>query len=113
MHAELKLKFTDENHSPFFGPGVAQLFKLIENTGSVRHASEAMDLSYSKAWKMIRCTEKVLGTIIVERNQGGKGGGSAKLTDSGKMLLDKFLTIEKELNAKLEELEEEYLASYK
>ena len=103
MDAVLLLKLTDDDGTPFFGPGVAELFSLIAETGSVRHASEKMGLSYSKAWKMIRGTEKATGKEAVVRTQGGKGGGKAELTASGRQLLDAFLTLEKEMEKCLEE----------
>ena len=69
MDAKLLIKLTDDGGTPFFGPGVAQLFTFIEETGSVRHASERMGLSYSKAWKMIRGTEKAM---VEERRSSRK-----------------------------------------
>ena len=112
MNVQLLLKFTDENNLPFFGPGVAELFSLIDETGSVRHASEKMGLSYSKAWKMIRGTEKALGKEAVVRTQGGKGGGKAELTESGKALLDLFFSMEKEMQQHLAEKWGDYLENF-
>ncbi len=109
MNAAFLLKFTDDNGIPFFGPGVAELFSLIESTGSVLHAAEKMGLSYSKAWKMIRGTEKATGKEAVKRQQGGKGGGKAELTESGKKLLESFNSIEKEMKDHLSALSGGYL----
>lgn len=103
MDAKLLIKLTDDGGTPFFGPGVAQLFTFIEETGSVRHASERMGLSYSKAWKMIRGTEKAIGREAVIRTQGGKGGGKASLTESGRRLLEGFRSLEKEMQKALAE----------
>ncbi len=103
MDAKLLIKLTDDGGTPFFGPGVAQLFTFIEETGSVRHASERMGLSYSKAWKMIRGTEKAIGCDAVVRTQGGKGGGKAELTESGIRLLEGFRSLEKEMQRALAE----------
>ena len=103
MDAQLLIKLTDDGGTPFFGPGVAQLFIFIEETGSVRHASERMGLSYSKAWKMIRGTEKAIGSDAVVRTQGGKGGGKAELTESGRRLLESFQSLEKEMQRALAE----------
>ncbi len=109
MDATLLLKLTDDTGKPFFGPGVAELFILIDETESVRHASEKMGLSYSKAWKMIRGTEKAIGKEAVRRSQGGKGGGKAELTESGRQLLDSFQSLSKEMNSKLQEAKGGYL----
>ena len=108
MDAKLLLKLTDNDGNPFFGPGVAELLSLIDETGSVRHASEEMGLSYSKAWKMIRGVEKATGKEAVSRRQGGKGGGKSVLTDDAVELVEKYrelrLHTEKEANRKAKEL---------
>ena len=70
----------------FFGPGVRDLFLNIESEHSVKGASENMGLSYSKAWKMIRNVEKALGEPAVTRTHGGTEGGSAQLTDAGRIV---------------------------
>jgi len=79
-----------------FGPGSQTLFKLIEQTGSVKSACEEMGMSYSKAWKKIREAEEALGCKVVTRVQGGKGGGQACLTQKGKWILDTYTAFIKE-----------------
>ena len=109
MDAALLLKLKDNNGIAFFGPGVAELFALIDETGSVRHASKKMGLSYSKAWKMIHGTEKAMGKEAVSCTQGGKGGGKAELTESGRNLLRLFTSLEKEMQEHLTEIWGGYL----
>lgn len=46
-------KLRIERESAFLGPGSRQLLTFIEETGSVRLACQKMNMSYSKAWKMI------------------------------------------------------------
>ena len=41
----------------FFGPGKARLMEYIEKTGSMQEACTKMDLSYSKAAKMMKKAE--------------------------------------------------------
>ncbi len=74
----------------FFGPGAAELLELIEKSSSVRHASEKMTISYSKAWKIIKTMEEEAKEKIVIRVQGGKEGGNAALTEYGKQLLQTY-----------------------
>ena len=57
-----------------FGPGSAQLLEMIALTGTITAASEAMHMSYSKAWKMLNQIEKQLGDKIVVRVNGGCDG---------------------------------------
>jgi len=82
----------------FFGPGVRDLLLHIDREHSVKAACHAMDISYSKAWKMIRKVEKAMGEPAVLRNHGGAEGGSATLTPACRALLDKYMSVEKKSN---------------
>lgn len=93
----VKLRLCGER--PFLGPGVAQLLSLIDATESVRMASQQMGLSYSKAWKMISVLEEELGEAVVLRCQGGKHGGSARISPFGLDLLEKYRRLEEECQA--------------
>ncbi|WP_411678536.1 NTP transferase domain-containing protein [Caproicibacter sp.] len=88
----------------FFGPGTALLLRLIQTTGSVRSACAQMDLSYSKAWKMIRAMEEQLRCPVVERHQGGEGGGKARLTGQGEQLLALYDSFEEESKAEVQKI---------
>lgn len=83
-----------ENGDGFFGPGVRDLLLNIESEKSVRRASEKMQISYSKAWKIIRNVEKAMGESAVIRIHGGSDGGSASLSEAGKALLQKYMDFE-------------------
>ena len=99
---DFAVKFViSEGDNGFFGPGVRDLFLNIDSENSVKAACEKMDLSYSKAWKMIRNVEKAMGQPAVERTHGGADGGSAKLTAAGKKLLQCYLDFEKKGNEAL------------
>ncbi len=109
MDATIQIKLRNDDSLPFFGPGTAELLELIAETGSVRHASERMALSYSKAWKMIRGIEEATGKEAVTRVQGGRGGGRAELTEAGKSLLCAFRAIERDMRMHLEAIKGDYL----
>ena len=97
IHATAKLRLCGDR--PFFGPGSAQLLSLIEITGSVREACQQMGLSYSKGRHMILIMEEELGKPVVLRQQGGRNGGAAFLTDYGKDLIGRFQTLEERCQA--------------
>ncbi|MEG0292603.1 MAG: NTP transferase domain-containing protein [Anaerovoracaceae bacterium] len=88
----LRIRLTGENH--FFGPGTEQLLKLIDKNKSVRIACMRMGISYSKGLKMIKIAENETRMTIVKRQQGGKNGGAAFLTDEGHSLLEKYQLLE-------------------
>ncbi|MCR4677009.1 MAG: LysR family transcriptional regulator, partial [Sphaerochaetaceae bacterium] len=81
MEIKAEVKVVIKNGSLFMmGPGVFSLLCAIRDSSSVSEAARTLEISYSKAWKMIREAEKGSGESLVIRSSGGKGGGKASLT---------------------------------
>ena len=74
----------------FFDSRTAMLLQLVDETHSVRMACQRMQLSYSSGWNTIRTLESQLHYSLVERSQGGAGGGKSRLTERGKALLSSY-----------------------
>lgn len=74
----------------FFGKGIAELLQLVDKFGTIQKACKSMDMSYSKAWKIINRLEKELGFKVLETKAGGKKGGESYLTEEAKDLLKRF-----------------------
>ena len=87
---------TDER---FFGPGVCELLEKIRETGSIRAAADLMELSYTKAWKILNRAEEELGTNLITRVSGGRNGGSSTLTEAGARAVRDFREIEEKVRA--------------
>lgn len=85
VHAAVKVMLASEDI--FFGPGVYQIMKEIDASGSVSEACRITGISYSKAWKIIKKCERRLGCKVVIRQAGGAGGGRASLTEEGRELI--------------------------
>ncbi|MBO5769653.1 MAG: LysR family transcriptional regulator [Spirochaetales bacterium] len=98
--AKLMIK---KNGEIFFGPGVEALLMGIDSEKSVKMAAEKLNLSYSKAWTIIRNAEKGSGECLVERVHGGTGGGNSALTAKGRELLERYSKFKEEANALLED----------
>lgn len=80
---------TDEGYA--FGPGVYNLLKVIKKTGTLKEASEKLDMSYRYAWGLIRKAEEALGESLIEAQKGGKsGGGRTYLTEIGERFIEDF-----------------------
>src|SRR4051812_38171927 len=76
------------------GPGRVDLLELIRKTGSVRAAAETMDVSYMRAWQMVKYTNRCFETPLVEVVRGGKTGGGATLTKSGQKVIALYRRME-------------------
>ena len=81
--------FTD---AKCLGPGVARLLHAVQQLHSLRAAALSMDMAYSKAWTVIKNSEKALGFPLLSSTTGGKGGGGASLTPEGLRLLEAYDT---------------------
>lgn len=99
---ESSIKVMIKAQEVFFGPGTEELFDCIEKEGSVKAASKAMGLSYSKARKMLFLFETYFGQPAVIQHRGGANGGDAELTVKAKH----FLKCYKEYRKRSEEAAE-------
>lgn len=100
--ARVKLTLCTEER--FFGPGVCELLERIRETGSIQAAAARMELSYTKAWKILNRAEEELGTSLITRVSGGRNGGSSTLTRAGEDTVREFREMETKLSAYAEEL---------
>ncbi len=92
----------------FFDGKCAMLLMLIDETNSVRAASQRMQLSYSSCWNIIRTLESQLNYSLIERNQGGPGGSQSRLTDRGRLLLQRYTAYEQALRDQAEALYDQF-----
>ncbi len=81
-------------HGKAFGPGVAELLEGIEADGSLQAASRRMQMSYTKAWTIIRNAEAIWGFPLTKRYAGGKHGGHSVLTAQAVIVLRRFRQVE-------------------
>lgn len=92
----------------FFGPGVCELLERIHETGSIQAAAARMELSYTKAWKILNQAEKELGVNLIRRVSGGRNGGSSTLTEAGEKAVTDYRVMEAKLSAYADELLKAY-----
>jgi molybdate transport system regulatory protein len=80
----------NEQNERIFGAGPFRLLQLVATLGSLNKAAKKMNLSYSKAFNIIKRAEKELKCPLLEREVGGIKGGGSTLTPEATDLLDKF-----------------------
>jgi molybdate transport system regulatory protein len=80
---------------PVLGKGGAQILEGINSEKSLTKGAEKIGMSYRYVWNYIQKIEKAVGKPVVETYKGGKtGGGGAKLTETGKELLEEYRQLE-------------------
>ena len=77
------------------GKGRIELMEKIKQFGSIRQAALAMQMSYRQAWQLIDDMNSKAQTPLVISNRGGKGGGSAGVTEKGEQLIALFHSFNK------------------
>ena len=68
----------------------AMLLDGIDKHRSISAAAREMNMSYPKAWRLVKEMNERFETPLVIKKAGGKSGGEAELTKKGKDIRDRF-----------------------
>ena len=110
MRARVRLTLC--NGERFFGPGICELLEHIRETGSIQAAAARMEMSYTKAWRILNRAEREMGMTLITRVSGGRNGGSSSLTEAGARAVRDFRAMEARLNETAGELLTAYGGSF-
>ena len=72
------------------GPGKVKLLKAIRETGSIRQAASDLEMSYMRAWTLVRTMNSSFNFPVVEALRGGEKHGGASLTATGQKVLKTY-----------------------
>jgi molybdate transport system regulatory protein len=78
------------------GPGKVALLEGIERTGTLAEAARLLDMSYTRAWNLLRTMNACFKAPLVESERGGTGHGHAALTATGRAVLALYREMERE-----------------
>jgi molybdate transport system regulatory protein len=87
----------EESEGAFLGIGKIWLLENIRKTGSITNAAKEMKMAYRQAWQLVEEMNQRAESPLVVKSLGGKGGGGAKLTESGKKAIVVFYEVEKRI----------------
>lgn len=107
-----RVKLTLHAGERFFGPGICELLERIRETGSIQAAAAGMEMSYTKAWKILNRAEREMGVPLITRMCGGKKGGSSTLTEAGEQAVRDFREMEGRLSETANALLKEYYETF-
>ena len=93
-----------DHNGKAFGEGPYELLKRVKKTGSLHEAAHQMNMSYSKAWKLIQSMEKRLGFPPLDKKVGGLSGGGSQVTAKGKELMKRYEEFHKDAEEALEKI---------
>jgi molybdate transport system regulatory protein len=100
-HVKVELKgriWLEIRGDNFLGYGRVDLLERIEELGSLRKAAITMGMSYRKAYYAIQSINRLAPAPLVVFIKGGKGGGNALITPTGKWFMNQFRQFEKDFD---------------
>lgn len=104
----LNYKLWLEDNGKVFGEGPCDILYQVDQLGSLRRAAERFNMSYSKAWAIIKKLEGTLGIKILQTQIGGSKGGGSTLTKKGRLLMEQYRSFQEEAEESLGRLEEKW-----
>jgi molybdate transport system regulatory protein len=108
---KVAFKIWFDNNGKAFGEGPRELLNRVEKTDSLHQAANQMNMSYSKAWKLIRTIEKRLGLTFLDRKVGGLSGGGSRVTPEGKEFLRRYERFESDAKKIIERTYEKHFGN--
>jgi molybdate transport system regulatory protein len=105
-HAQLSVYCGKCVHFQSLCPGVAELLRGIDDSGSILQSSKRMHMAYTKSWNLLKGAENNLKTKLVLRS----GPRGSTLTPEGKKLLQAYDSVSAEAEEFLDKRLKELLA---
>ena len=87
------------NPDTLIGWGKADLLQTIDEAGSISEAGRRMGMSYRRAWILINTMNGYFDEPLVRSMKGGRRGGGAELTKTGRAVLEAYRRIEKKVHS--------------
>ena len=81
------------------GPGKAELLRHISETGSISESARRMQMSYNRAWLLVRTMNRCFKEPLVTSTRGGDNHGGAQLTRAGRQVLSLYTHLESKMAA--------------
>ena len=99
LHLKVTLRIYSDDDQRCFGPGIATLLQRVREHHSLRAGAASMEMAYSKAWTIVKSSERILGVQLLHTSVGGRSGGGAQLTEEAVLLLEAYTAFCADLHA--------------
>jgi molybdate transport system regulatory protein len=99
----LSVQNPNSDSNSVFGRGIASLCEGVAKHGSLNAAAKEMGMAYSKAWRIIKDTERAIGFDLLIRD----GAHGSALSPEGAKLLEVYNAIDQKISQEAMELYKE------
>jgi molybdate transport system regulatory protein len=76
------------------GPGKAELLEVLIQTGSLNEAARRLDMSYMRAWTLVKTMNERFRQPVAVAERGGRKGGGMEVTATGRRVLALYREME-------------------
>jgi len=84
----------EEKEGAFIGMGRLSLLENIKKTGSISSAAKRLNMSYRKAWQLVKDMNARANMPLVDIKLGGNGGGGSTVTKAGEETMKSFYLLQ-------------------
>lgn len=98
MTRELKLRIKLCSFAAL-GPGKVDLLQAVERCGSITAAAKDQTMSYRRAWLLLDEMNRAFAEPVVEASFGGAKGGGARLSGTGRAVIDIYRRVQAKAEA--------------
>lgn len=92
------------SNEPILTQEQLNLFLNIDELESIAASAKKMEISYRKAWELVRRAEEELGFTLVKKYRGGSEGGKTELTSDGKQLVEAYRQLRHEFDGSVKRI---------
>lgn len=96
----------EEEGEKFYGPGPNELLKRIQKEGSLSKAAGQMNMSYKKAWDLVKRLNHHSSQPFVILKKGGEHGGGAEVTAYAMQVIKEYDKLQKEIGELIDQQED-------
>jgi molybdate transport system regulatory protein len=101
---QMRYKLWLERDGKVFGKGPLMLLQGVKEHGSLSEAARGMDMSYNKAYNLIKDIEGRLGSRLITSKSGGEQGGGSILTEEAEKLIAAYQVFNSECEESLQQI---------
>ena len=103
---EIKYKvWIEKNGKVVFGKGRDNILKAVDEQRSLNAAAKKLGMSYRAAWGRLRASEERMEMKLVEIGDGEK---SMQLTQKARAIIERFDTLEKDVEKLLHTADQDF-----
>lgn len=85
----------------------------VKEKGSLSEAARSMNMSYNKAYTLIRAIEGKLDCKLITSKSGGEKGGGSELTEEAEKLIAVYMNFQNECEASLQQIFNKHFSEFK